>query len=206
MNFHVPLDNYWTNDENQGMKGHVNTLPPSAYTPEVPMVDLECRTAPDFVARAVVVNMAAQVLLLHLPDGQTLQFPVSTSSRGPGNQVGSGCTPTGRFFVAHKIGEGFPSGTIFKSRQPVGHWLPEEPTLDATDLVLTRILWLAGAEPENANTLDRYIYIHGTNHEELIGQAVSHGCIRMKNSDVLVVFDALDVGDSVWIMADVNPP
>ena len=86
---------------------------------------------------------------------------------------------------------------IFKARVPVGEWSPAHKTDD--DLILARILWLEGAEPRNANTKDRYIYIHGTNGEEKIGQLASHGCIRLRNADVVELYDLVDVGTTVWI-------
>ena len=96
-------------------------------------------------------------------DGRTIRsFPVSTSRFGLGSEEGSNKTPLGRFKVGEKIGDEMPSGTIFKSRQPV----QESDTLPETeDWITSRILWLEGLEEHNANTRDRYIYIHGTNHE-----------------------------------------
>lgn len=107
-------------------------------------------------------------------------------------------TPTGRFRISEKIGAGMPQGTVFKSRRPVkttAKMLREE------DLVMTRILWLDGLDPANANTHDRYIYIHGTNHEEQIGEAASHGCIRMRNADLVELFEQVEVGTPVAIKA-----
>ncbi|HYF35283.1 MAG TPA: L,D-transpeptidase, partial [Prosthecobacter sp.] len=101
------------------------------------------------------------------------------------------------FLVREKHGDTAPPGTIFKSRQPVGHWTPDIQTPD--DLVLTRILWLHGQEPRNANTFTRYIYIHGTNDEAAIGRPASHGCIRMRNADVIELFDQVPLGTPVWI-------
>ena len=69
------------------------------------------------------------------------------------------------------------------------------------DHVLTRILWLSGLDPENSNTRDRFIYIHGTNQEDLIGTPASHGCIRLRNADMIALFDAVEVGDRVEIEA-----
>ena len=116
------------------------------------------------------------------------RYPVSTSRFGVGTEPGSLRTPPGTFRVAEKFGGGEPLGAVFKSRRPTG-----ENGLGAADddLVLTRILWLEGAEAANANTRERYIYIHGTNHESLIGEPASHGCVRMRNADVaeLVRFD-----------------
>jgi lipoprotein-anchoring transpeptidase ErfK/SrfK len=105
-------------------------------------------------------------------------------------------TPTGRFRIAEKIGTGMPLGTVFKSRVPVK---ATKKLLRDEDLVMTRILWLDGLDPENANTFDRYIYIHGTNHEEMIGEPASHGCIRMRNADLVELFEVVEVGAPVVI-------
>ena len=107
-------------------------------------------------------------------------------------------TPTGRFRIAEKIGGGMPVGTVFKSRRPVQ--VTKRLTRDE-DLVMTRILWLDGLDPENANTHERFIYIHGTNHEENLGEPASHGCIRMRGADLVELFELVDVDTPVAIKA-----
>lgn len=124
------------------------------------------------------------------------RFPVSTSMHGIGVEPGSFKTPTGRFCISEKIGHGAPPGAIFKSRVPTGETGSEE---NPEDLVQTRILWLHGLEPDNANTHDRYIYIHGTNHESEIGTPASHGCIRMRNADVIELFNSVGIDTEVLI-------
>ena len=89
-----------------------------------------------------------------------------------------------------------PAGTIFVSRVPLK---PDDPLPPTQDLVLSRILWLDGLEAHNANTRDRFIYIHGTKHENKIGLPDSHGCIRMRNADVIELFDLVDVDTPVTI-------
>jgi len=123
-------------------------------------------------------------------------YPVSTSRFGLGSKEGSFKTPTGKFRIAEKIGDEMPSGTVFKSRKPIK---ATKKMLHEDDLVMTRILWLDGLEPRNANTYDRYVYIHGTNHEEAIGTPASHGCVRMKNDDVIELFDRVSEGTTVEI-------
>lgn len=91
-----------------------------------------------------------------------------------------------------------PVGTVFKSRRPVKITKKE---LAAEDVIMTRILWLDGLDPGNANTHDRFIYIHGTNHEELIGQPASHGCVRMRSADLVELFDRVEIGTPVEIRA-----
>ncbi len=108
-------------------------------------------------------------------------------------------TPTGRFRIAEKIGDGTPLGTVFRSRVPIN--ASENPPPGDEDLILTRILWLDGLEEHNANTYDRYIYIHGTNHEGRIGEPASHGCIRMRGEDLVALFDLVDVETRVVISA-----
>jgi len=82
-----------------------------------------------------------------------------------------------------------PSGTIFRSRVALG---TEDPLPATDDLVMSRILWLDGTDEHNANTRDRFIYIHGTKHEDKIGTPASHGCIRMRNADVVDLFELVD--------------
>ena len=107
-------------------------------------------------------------------------------------------TPTGRFRIEEKIGDGMPSGTVFKSRRPVK---ATKKLLREEDLIMTRILWLDGRDARNANTHERFIYIHGTNHEEKIGEPASHGCIRMRNADLLELFESVKGGTPVVIKA-----
>ena len=123
-------------------------------------------------------------------------YPVSTSRFGLGTKEGSMKTPTGRFRIAEKIGDGLPVGTVFKSRRPVK---ATKKLLREEDLVMTRILWLDGLDPGNANTHERFIYIHGTNHEKSIGEPASHGCIRMRSSDLLQLFERVEIDTPVAI-------
>lgn len=111
--------------------------------------------------------------------------PVSTAANGSGFEEGSYQTPVGKFRVRERIGEGAPPYTIFKGRLPRSVWRGES----ENDAILTRILWLEGLDEENANTYQRYIYFHGTHAENLIGQPASHGCIRLKNEDMMQLFD-----------------
>ena len=130
-------------------------------------------------------------------NGETLRsYPISTSRFGVGTEQGSFKTPTGRFRIAQKIGGDMPDGTIFRSRVALG---PEDPLPSTEDLVMSRIMWLDGLDENNANTRDRFIYIHGTKHEDKIGTPASHGCIRMRNSDVIELFQLVDETTSVVI-------
>ena len=143
------------------------------------------------------VHVPTQTLDL-LDEAGVLQrrFVISTSKYGLGFEPGSQKTPTGRFRVESKWGDGAPLGEIFVSRVATGRIGAPE---DEADHVQTRILWLEGLDPENLNTHSRYIYIHGTNAEVFLGTPASHGCIRMSNSDVVELFNCVEVGASVHI-------
>jgi len=145
----------------------------------------------------IEISIGTQTLALW--DGTRLvkQWPCSTSKFGVGFREGSNQTPLGAFRVAEKHGEGMSQRTIFKARTPVGEWNPAD--LSSDDLIVSRILWLEGMEERNANTKDRYIYIHGTNEERRVGQTGSHGCVRLRNADVAELFDAVPVGTPVWV-------
>ncbi len=145
----------------------------------------------------IEVSIGTQTLGLW--DGPRLvrQWPCSTSKFGIGFREGSNQTPLGAFRIAEKYGEGMSLRTVFRARVSVGDWDPAQGT--EGDLIVSRILWLEGGESRNANTKGRYIYIHGTNEEQRIGQTGSHGCVRMRNADVKELFEAVPVGAPVWI-------
>jgi lipoprotein-anchoring transpeptidase ErfK/SrfK len=126
-------------------------------------------------------------------------YQVSTAKAGVSFVKGSGGTPTGKLIIADKIGQDEPVGTIFESRLPVGLW---DGTESSEDLILTRILTLDGCEPANENTLQRYIYIHGTNQESMLGTPASCGCIRMSNADIIELFELVEIGEIVFIKED----
>lgn len=144
----------------------------------------------------IVVTVADQTLRLLEGGHEVASFSISTARNGLGFAEGSLKTPTGRFRICRKIGEGEPLGMIFKGRKPTGRIGTEA---DPGDSVQTRILWLDGCDPENANTKDRYIYIHGTNHESTIGRPESQGCVRMRNEDVVWLFERVSEGTPVEI-------
>jgi len=142
------------------------------------------------------------------PEGDMLirEYPVSTAKNGLGETSGSYCTPRGRHRIAEKIGDAQPMLAVFKARVPTGEiWSRElASSKPDCDWILTRILWLEGMEEgkNKGGTVDshnRYIYIHGTDEEHLIGAPVSHGCIRMKNLDVLDLFNLVEEGTEVLI-------
>jgi L,D-transpeptidase YbiS len=147
-------------------------------------------------AAKIKISVRKQQLTLRAGRKKVAEYPISTSRFGLGSKAGSFKTPTGRFRITEKIGDGMPIGTVFKSRRPIKSTTK---LLREADLVMTRILWLDGLDPRNANTHGRYIYIHGTNHEESIGIAASDGCVRMNNADVAELFELVTVGTSVEI-------
>ena len=147
-------------------------------------------------SRSIHISIHDQRLTLKEGESLISTYPVSTSRFGIGTEEGSMKTPIGRFRVAEKIGGNMPSGTIFRSRVPLN---PEDPLPTTEDLVMSRILWLDGIDEYNANTRDRFIYIHGTKHEDKIGTPDSHGCIRMRNADVIELFDLVDETTQVVI-------
>jgi L,D-transpeptidase YbiS len=156
------------------------------------------KARPAKAARSLVVDVATQTL--RVMDGRKVaaEFPVSTSKFGLGFQEGSYQTPTGKFRIARKIGGSAPPWTIFRARKNTGR--QAKPGGDE-DLVLTRILTLDGLEPRNANSLARYIYIHGTNQEHLIGTPASHGCVRLRNADMIALHRMVRAGTPVRIVA-----
>jgi lipoprotein-anchoring transpeptidase ErfK/SrfK len=158
-------------------------------------------------ARVLVVDVERQRLTL-LDDGKAAaDYRVSTASAGVGGEAGSNRTPPGWHRIHARIGAGAPSGAVFESRVATGRVWGGEP--GGEDLILTRVLTLEGLE-EGVNrgpgrdSLARYIYIHGTNHEESLGRPDSHGCVRMANADVADLFDRVAEGDVVLIV-DTEP-
>ncbi len=146
-----------------------------------------------------IVSIAQQTLQLERNDGSIVNiYPVSTARLGTGFQEGSYQTPTGRFCIAQKIGDGLPDSVIFRGRIPCGFW-PQDALPDETDVIMSRILRLQGLDPENANTWDRYIYIHGTNHINQLGTPCSHGCIRMAPEHIVELFDLVEEGTPILI-------
>ena len=143
------------------------------------------------------IDVTRQILQLIRGEQVEKTYPISTSKFGLGFEPGSNKTPLGRFVVSEKIGADAVPGAVFKSRVATGEIAPQG---GDEDLVLTRILWLDGVDESNANTKERYIYIHGTNQEALLGIPASHGCVRMSNADVSECFDRIPEGASVEIV------
>ncbi|MCP3964759.1 MAG: L,D-transpeptidase [Lentisphaerae bacterium] len=173
---------------------------------------LGCYSFTENSAYRIAISLRKQKLyLLDNTNGHIVKiYPISSSKFGIGNKFGSNKTPIGKLEVAKKIGNGAPLGTIFKCRINTGKIsliYTNRIAID-DDRVLTRIMWLKGLEKKvNDNSFERYIYIHGTPEEGLIGERASHGCIRMCNRDVIELFDAVTVGTIVDIKyEDIKEP
>lgn len=135
------------------------------------------------------------------------RYPVSTAANGVGCVKDSGCTPLGRHIIRARIGADAPENTVFVGRRPTGEiFAPELKTqFPERDWILTRILWLSGSEPGknrlgNVDTMQRYIYIHGSPDQTEFGAPGSHGCVRMRNADLIALFDQVPAGTTVNIL------
>jgi hypothetical protein len=153
------------------------------------------------------IDLSAQTLELWAGDALLARHPVSTAANGPGERRGSGCTPRGRHRVRLKIGAGCPANAVFVGRRPTGElYSPELAAAEpGRDWILARILWLTGVEPGRnrggeVDTLRRYIYIHGCPDGAPMGVPCSHGCIRMRNADLLTLFERVRNGTVVDIV------
>src|SRR4029077_19108752 len=156
----------------------------------------------------VVVSVADQAMNVYARNQVIGHYLVSTSKFGIGDSRGTYRTPLGRLEIAKKIGAGAPLGAVFKNRKPTGEVLV--PNAPGRDPIVTRILWLKGLEPENADAFGRYIYIHGTPEERNIGKPASFGCIRMPSADIIRLFGTIGVGAKVEIvpgpLPETTPP
>jgi len=151
----------------------------------------------------IVISVSEQLLHHRRTTGVWYRYPISTAANGTGNREGSFQTPLGKHRIAEKIGEGMPLLTAFRAREPFTIFNPATNDPDR-DWILTRILWLEGCETGKNNrgkmdTKSRYIYIHGTHDEAAIGTPCSHGCIRMRNLDMLELFENTSQGEWVTI-------
>jgi len=156
--------------------------------------------------RHVLIDLATQSLELLEGDRVLGRYRVSTARNGPGEQRDSGCTPRGLHRVRIRIGANYPDGTVFVGRRATGKIYDAELAgqYPGWDWILTRILWLTGLESGRnrggcVDTLRRYIYIHGCPDPEPMGMPRSHGCIRMRNRELIELFDLVPVGTLVEI-------
>lgn len=152
------------------------------------------------------ISIEKQRLQLLQNDIVLLEYPISTATNGPGEQRGSNCTPRGWHTIRAKIGAGCAPNTVFIKRRPTGEiYSPELCTqFPDRDWILTRILWLSGLEVGknrlgNVDTMRRYIYLHGTPDDVQMGVPGSHGCVRMRNANIMELFDNIEAGTKVLI-------
>lgn len=156
----------------------------------------------------VEIHVPTQTLTVRDAEANIImQSPVSTAKNGVGEHIHSECTPRGRHIIRAKIGGGMPVNTVFVSRRPTREiYSPELRSLyPERDWILTRILWLSGLEPGknrlgDVDTMCRYIYIHGAPDEDPMGVPSSHGCIKMRNADVVSLFDLVTPGTQLTII------
>lgn len=157
----------------------------------------------------IVIHIPAQTLELFDEAGKLLRrYAVSTAANGAGEEEGSFCTPRGKHVIRARIGAGQPANAVFVARRPTGEvYTPELGAQQpGRDWILTRILWLCGREPGynrwgSCDTMRRYIYIHGTPDSTPLGQPGSKGCVRMRNADLLELFEQVAAGTPVEIVA-----
>jgi L,D-transpeptidase YbiS len=155
----------------------------------------------------IEISIKNQSLTLYDDEGGVMaRYAVSTAANGTGCEKDSGCTPLGAHIVRAKIGQGVAANTVFVGRRATGEICTPElmENFPNRDWILTRILWLSGKEIGknrlgNVDTMQRYIYIHGTPDSTDMSKIGSHGCVRMRNNDVIALFDLVAVGTRVYI-------
>ena len=157
----------------------------------------------------IIIRIPEQTLELFDDGGKLVQrYWVSTGAKGVGEENGSFCTPRGKHYIRAKIGAGQPENSVFVKRRPTGEiYTPELGVAQSQrDWILTRILWLCGKEPGynrlgSCDTMRRFIYIHGTPDSTELGKPGSHGCVRMRNTELLEMFELVSTGTQVEIIA-----
>lgn len=155
----------------------------------------------------IKIDLGEQLLELYAGEELLKSYPVSTAKNGPGELMDSECTPRGCHVIAEKIGGDSPENTVFVGRRATGEIY--QPAMRAAeperDWILTRIMWLRGQEPGvnlhgQVDSYDRYIYIHGTPDDVDISMIGSRGCVRLRNRDIIELFDMVDEGTRVEIV------
>jgi lipoprotein-anchoring transpeptidase ErfK/SrfK len=173
--------------------------PSSAPTPQTatPTVMATPTPAPVF-GTELVVSIPEQKLAVVVNNKVYKSYKISTSRYGEGDGLGSWCTPIGRLAVATKIGGAVPFGGVFQRRHYTGEVLSVN--APGRDPIVSRIIWLRGLDSANKNAFNRCIYIHGTPEEDSLGKKASYGCIRMRSSDVIEIFNWITIGTGVAIV------
>ncbi len=155
--------------------------------------------------RVLAVRISTATLQFYRRGELVRAYTISTSRKPPSNIKDSLGTPRGLHEIAERIGAGQPPGMVFKGRVPQGRHYHEYPNGGTDQYFVTgRILWLRGLEPGvnrggDVDTYERYVYIHGTNHEDRIGEPLSSGCVLMRNIEIVGLYDEVRAGDLVWI-------
>lgn len=156
--------------------------------------------------RVLVARISTQTLQFYRNNQVAQAYAISTSLKPPSNVKDSFGTPRGLHVIAERVGAGQPPGMVFKARVPTGRHFAEfgEEANRTTNFVTTRILWLRGLEPGvnaggDVDSYERYIYIHGTNHEDRIGEPQSAGCVLLRNLDMIALYDEVRAGDHVFV-------
>lgn len=154
----------------------------------------------------VSISLQSQTLSLYQDDSLVKNYTISSAKNGPGQEKNSGCTPLGKHYVRAKIGDNAEINTVFVGRRKTSEVYSEElaSNYPGRDWILTRIIWLSGCEIGknrlgNVDTMQRYIYIHGTPDSEPMGIPLSHGCIRMRNQELIELYDTIPYGTPVLI-------
>jgi len=154
----------------------------------------------------IEIRLSEQKLFLKADEKAIRDYIISTAKNGPGEMMDSECTPCGGHIIAEKIGEGCESGTVFIGRKPTGEIYSPKLRQESPgrDWILTRIIWLKGTEPGKnqggeVDSYERYIYIHGSPDDVEMGVPRSRGCVRMRNSDVIELYDLIQEGTAVTI-------
>jgi len=157
-------------------------------------------------AATIYISIAEQRLALRQDANVLFECSISSAKNGVGEIQGSECTPRGWHYIRARIGQGCPVNTVFIARRPSGELYSQElrAQYPARDWILTRILWLCGLEPGfnrlgEVDTMRRYIYIHGCPDDDRLGQPGSHGCIKLRNQDVVSLFELVPAGTRVLI-------
>ncbi len=163
------------------------------------------------MAKEIIINLGLQTLELYEGKNCLARYPISSGKNGIGQEMGSEKTPLGRHMIYRKIGHKEPINTVFVHRRSTGEiYMPQlEAAQPERDWIVTRILWLMGLEPGynrfgQRDTRKRCIYIHGTPDSTIIGQPGSKGCIRMRNLDIIDLFDAVEEGCLVTLINEHN--
>lgn len=157
----------------------------------------------------IEISISKQKLFLFTGEGSRREYDISTAKNGPGELMDSECTPRGKHVIREKIGANCAANTVFVGRQPTGEFYHPElrEQFPDRDWILTRILWLAGCEQGKnqggqVDSYNRYIYIHGSPDDVAMGTSGSRGCVRMRNQDIIELFELVEPETSVTIIEE----